>query len=399
MIGEQSVVFFQDSPVSTAGDLLNFSTAADHVKNLILTLPSPIAVALVGAWGSGKTSLMKMAYEKLSSDKRAICAWFDPWIYEKEENLVFPLLSTIEKSYPSGSGLFKELKVIGATTLLALVNVALKATTDTGVKDISEALRLSEDAFYSSYEKWVDGVASFREDYEMVVAKILGDDLQKRLVVFIDDLDRCFPENIIRFIESVKNFLTVQRCVYVFGIDKNVVLRAITAKYSYLSYEDGCDYFDKIFQVSLEVPDLDRDSHTRLMQKFLVETELLSGEEFAAAFPLARGIRYTRPRNIKRLANNLAIFKSLVPESFVTVDKVLLLKWFLLLDRFKEFADDLSRLGPNALVEFQEFSKMAPEAQSEKVESVRHSYLGDLFRKHGRNLLLCRFRVQCGYPQ
>lgn len=53
----------------------------------------------------------------------------------------------------------------------------------------------------------------------------------RRIVVFVDDLDRCFPESALQVLESMKLFFDLRGFVFVVGLDKEVVQHVIDLKY------------------------------------------------------------------------------------------------------------------------------------------------------------------------
>src|SRR5262249_38411648 len=87
----------------------------------------------------------------------------------------------------------------------------------------------------------------------------IGDDVPK-VVVFIDDLDRCMPAKAVRLLESIKLVLTQPGFIYVLGLDKPVVERFIEVEYrkalgNYEALVRGVKYLDKLVQLPLHLPD------------------------------------------------------------------------------------------------------------------------------------------------
>ncbi len=70
-----------------------------------------------------------------------------------------------------------------------------------------------------------DHVEGFQDKFADVVKEYVGE--EGRLVVFIDDLDRCLPEGAITVLESLKLFLDRSQCVFVIGVDQAALTEAI----------------------------------------------------------------------------------------------------------------------------------------------------------------------------
>lgn len=72
--------------------------------------------------------------------------------------------------------------------------------------------------------------ASFRALADCFV-KFLGLDSARRIVVFVDDLDRCLPNSALEVLESMKLFFDLPGFVFVVGLDRKVVEQSIDVKY------------------------------------------------------------------------------------------------------------------------------------------------------------------------
>lgn len=74
-----------------------------------------------------------------------------------------------------------------------------------------------------------------------------------RLLIFVDDLDRCEGEVIVRLLEIIKLYLGTRYCVFVLGLDDGAVLDALRQHRS-PSDEANREYLEKLFQATLAVP-------------------------------------------------------------------------------------------------------------------------------------------------
>ena len=67
------------------------------LTEVILTSRAEFAVGIFGSWGSGKTTLMQAIKRRLPDDDTVVPVWFAAWRYEKEPNLILPLLDVLRE--------------------------------------------------------------------------------------------------------------------------------------------------------------------------------------------------------------------------------------------------------------------------------------------------------------
>lgn len=80
-------------------DLLGFDILVDELV-VALTDPRllPLTVGVLGGWGSGKSSLLKQAFQELDADdgqSRYVCVEFSPWKYEDYEDVKAALAKSV----------------------------------------------------------------------------------------------------------------------------------------------------------------------------------------------------------------------------------------------------------------------------------------------------------------
>jgi hypothetical protein len=141
----------------------------------------------------------------------------------------------------------------------------------------------------------------------------------RRIVVFVDDLDRCMPANALDVLESMKLFFDVPGFVFVVGLDQAIVERAVAYKYRMepgrpdaelrVAQVSGTDYVKKIFQVPFALPRISTD----LLQDYLrtvADNAGLEGEQLddfrqnvCRHLEFLPGEDPVNPREIKRLIN------------------------------------------------------------------------------------------------
>jgi predicted KAP-like P-loop ATPase len=83
----------------TRVDLLGFEHLVDALE-LVLTDPAmlPVTVGVAGDWGSGKTSLMQMAEDRLGASDKVITVSFSPWRFEGYDDMKAALMAAVIKA-------------------------------------------------------------------------------------------------------------------------------------------------------------------------------------------------------------------------------------------------------------------------------------------------------------
>jgi predicted KAP-like P-loop ATPase len=122
---------------------------------------------------------------------------------------------------------------------------------------------------YRNFQATVDRFAEdFAEAVNAFLKNVRNIDKEK-LVVFIDDLDRCLPENVIAILEALKLFLDDSPCVFVIGVDRAVIGKAIQAHYRTDLGVSGREYLDKIVQYPFDLPPADQVKLARHFEELL----------------------------------------------------------------------------------------------------------------------------------
>jgi len=197
---------FDDEP-DYASQNFHFDLYTNQLFSLIREgLPdTPFAICLSGGWGEGKTSLLKRVHDRLKSEERdkMKVLWFDAWQYERLDP-VLSLLQKIANEYPATKA--KKLNEIIKGLGLVFSDVISR-----------KAIGLGLDEIKSRFESSVVEVQTIRETLE----KLIGFD--KKLVVFVDDLDRCSIDNTLEILESIKLMFNAKNTKFVVGADMRML--------------------------------------------------------------------------------------------------------------------------------------------------------------------------------
>jgi hypothetical protein len=312
-----------DQPVENS-DVADFGFAqySNALNKIILRASPPITIGIYGGWGSGKTSLMKILYNKLDGSKnreRVFPIWFNAWRYENERSLVVPLLYTIRDQInlriktSDYNSLCKLSKFLDHFIRALSAGMSVELSTDPikfkyQPKDsFDTAEKIAKELDLESKE------TSIQYDLFCYLEQVIKDISPLKLVVFIDDLDRCIPEKLIQMLEAIKLFLNFPGIVYIIGIDRHAIENAVVKKFGEGSGIDGNAFIRKLVQVPFTLPILREEDIADYIEKQLrnIYNESSNVSEIANIVATGAG---SNPREIKRLLNNLLLMQQLGSE-------------------------------------------------------------------------------------
>lgn len=299
--------------------VLDFGNYRDVLANIILNSRPQFCIGIIGKWGTGKTTLMRMLERRLRNDKRVLTVWFDPWRYENEDYLaVIPFLRTLSlRLLQTGKrSPWKDLKEAVKDSAVAFL-YSTKFTSGLGpVASIETDFEKMVDFFNNKGVFKPDVEALYYDStrfIENALIKLYDDkgtqDL--RIVVFVDDLDRLRPDKALEVLESIKNFFDMEGIIYVLGMNVDNIDQVVNAKYGDTIHVDFDDFLEKYIQVPFRIPNWYQDDLRKYLEDVILAefkgTSLY--EEFLQQLDLLLNIVKPNPRQVKRFVNNIMIAK------------------------------------------------------------------------------------------
>lgn len=282
-------------------DFLNFNYLAEQVVEISKDEKlSPATIGVYGDWGSGKSTLMKMVKKSLDADKNTLTVEFNGWLFEGYEDAKTALCGTIldemrthETLFAKGKEKIKALlkKIDGGKLLSKGVKYGLDFLLTSGIGTITEltltgiisavkqkAGDVSEDeikkvidAFKKEETKRTE-IKNFRKTFKEVFEDCKGE----RLVVFIDELDRCTPDTVLDIFEAIRLFLYVPGTTFIIGADERLVSYAVKTKYKDIPGHDidiSKEYLEKLVQYPVKIPQLNEQEVKQYITCLLLQNE------------------------------------------------------------------------------------------------------------------------------
>jgi hypothetical protein len=275
---EVSLPLWSDNPARE--DLLGFEDISKPIAQAIRRERlNPIAVGIYGPWGSGKTTVLGLLAAELAvtgvevtpegdKKRRVIVVETSPWAYDPNldvrATLIGEVLDEVQAYADEALGIEDDVKE-GIRTLVSKVRwskaVALAAKTAITMQvpdwdSITNVLNLGgEDASGVETDPTMN---SFKADFKKALEGL--PDIE-RVVVLVDDLDRCLPESVVATLEGIKLFLAVDKMAFVIAYDEGPVVEAIKVRYPMADKPAvvAKQYLEKIIQIPVPIPRLGED--------------------------------------------------------------------------------------------------------------------------------------------
>ncbi|WP_041785412.1 KAP family P-loop NTPase fold protein [Rhodospirillum centenum] len=236
-----------DRPIRTGDeDLFDRRSFAERIADVIASRsdPSSLVIGVYGPWGDGKTSTLNMIRARLSSRSDIVQINYNPWQFSADRDRIAhsfwnmlvaalqEILVDIDKAGEAVSTLASFVPVYGET-LSKAVDKHLTRDLEQVRRGVSDKLEVSD----------------------------------RRIVVFIDDIDRLERAEVQALFRLVKLSGDFPKVTYVLAFDDKMVAASIGEAYGNGDVASGRRFLEKIVQVPLHLPPADRNALREMMFK------------------------------------------------------------------------------------------------------------------------------------
>lgn len=310
---------------------------------------TPFTIGIFGNWGSGKSSLFEQLKLRLENDKTIPYRFanFNAWEFEHTDNLAAGLAQQVVRALTDHNPVNRLLLRVRfawrkhrghffggiLAALLALAGFILTFFTSIDVKKVADInqfkvtineiraaggiVMIVAAALYAltflkklyqhplstrlltylnlpKYGKYLGLIPVLQDDIKLLSKLQLGDDLdiKGRLLVFVDDLDRCAPASILHVFEAIRLIMDTHNVIVLVALDARMSMQAVAHEYKDLATDQrpaeeiARDYIGKIFQLAITMKPPDPDNI-----KEYIEQGLFPGVKTASSVDMMRDAR------------------------------------------------------------------------------------------------------------
>ncbi|MCW8939116.1 MAG: KAP family NTPase, partial [Flavobacteriales bacterium] len=228
--------FFDDNSLGKIGnDELGYSSYAELLGEKILSshFEKSFAIGINGKWGAGKTSFIDLLKRKVQNDN-IIEINFNPWNNHSPKAIIKDFFETVQESIRPYHSSLSRLFIQYSNKLVDLNSNTVTQSIQTTVSAISG----------------FDSLNSLYQDINTALVSI-----DKKIIVYIDDLDRLDKHEIIEVIRLIRNTANFYNTFFIVAYDRNYVVNALKQHNPYKQEE----FLEKIFQIEITLPFYKKD--------------------------------------------------------------------------------------------------------------------------------------------
>lgn len=271
-------------------DFLHRDIIIEHIYNSILNVKADnsFVIGISGAWGSGKTTTVNIVKEKIKNNinnKDLILNDFNPWIYDNPQNMMVGLLKSILNEADITSNPLEHEKIFKS-----LINVIFKKAG-------------FDDTFVNNFFYNLDTVEKIKDE--------LDDFLefnQKRVVLFVDNLERAEADNIIFLFKLIGQVFDLKRITYVIIYDEDRLKDIFSDKLK-IDYH----YIEKIIQQNISIPPIQQELLWNVCRVCIEKLLIFYGEKNLDEYRLIVNLIVSEVKDLRMLKRFL---NTVVTETF-----------------------------------------------------------------------------------
>lgn len=311
-------------------DLIGRDVVVNKICHLInyMKEDETFCLALNGDWGSGKSSVLKLLHQKLSSNEEYILIKYDAWKNSFYSDpliaILYSILDSIKEYFVYADTFEKQLKRCGRVFTKTLKEFMDKCKKYSDMKTrlacyfiqkIAEVIKavnnnILDDKNFEEFKSYQRLLVQAQELLNEVVSFPLYKGKQTKLIIMVDEIDRCLPSEQLRILERLHHLFEVNNCAVIVSLNQTAIEDTFNKSFG----GDGKEYLRKFFKytfnIQIQWKTLLRNSLLDAVNEFnnlLNENNLLQEEDVFFVCQYIENIhsRIASYSSIKKMENRL----------------------------------------------------------------------------------------------
>lgn len=251
-------------------------------------IDSNMFISLDAKWGEGKTFFIRQiemtlkylskrtlgqnlseleeffngsALEKIELQNTYFPVYYNAWLYDCHSDPLMSLLYVLIKESEKYVSTNIDRESIGKKllSLLSPFSISLPFVQVSG-----DFEKLKESFSGEDILSEIKTAEEIRTTVKQIFDDVITESAQK-LVVFIDELDRCKPSYAIEMLERIKHYFDDDRIIFVAALNKEQLVHTISKYYG--SEFDSTGYLNKFFDINIFLPEIPEYTRNRVILK------------------------------------------------------------------------------------------------------------------------------------
>ncbi|MCT4612389.1 MAG: KAP family NTPase [Clostridia bacterium] len=230
------------------------------IKSREYKLNDSLVIALDSGWGTGKTTFIDMWSNNLEKNNELLCLKYNAWEHDDWNSALVTIIHELtgvlnDKTLKTGlkkagNKVYRTMRVAGTKITKDISFGLIEKCTGINVANLGEEIinelkNEGENSILDDYKKYVDSKSSFKKVLEKISK-------EKKLVIFIDELDRCRPNYAIEVLETIKHLFDIENLVFVVSLDMQQLSHSIATIYG--NDMDSAGYLRRFFDMHVKIP-------------------------------------------------------------------------------------------------------------------------------------------------
>ena len=247
---------------------LGRAESGKKLSELVEKISEPVVIAVDGPWGSGKSHFLKLwtGAHTLENDGSAKVIYFDAFKHDYFDDPLVALVGQILEDYsedktPDGkmkTFLKQAGRLVKPATRIALaagagfVGEALGKAFEKGTEALAKEGEKALDPVWENESNRRNAMEGFKTALKDLTIENGSKDKPQKIVIIVDELDRCRPDFALNMLETIKHFFAVENVIFVLGVNLGELENSVKARYG--AEIDAGKYLQKFIHIRYELP-------------------------------------------------------------------------------------------------------------------------------------------------